>query len=131
LSDEAAVQIVSSVLSAPPGWSIGLGHFIHGRAGRVTAQESSLPRRPRQFTYFVDVGWWNPELADTAMGWVNQSHAAMQRYSSAGTYIDYLSSDTVADVRASYGDNYNKLAALKHKYDPDNFFHLNRNIRPL
>ena len=130
LSDEAAAQIASVILTAPPGWSIGLGHYLHGRASRVTREESPLPRKPGQFTYFLDVTWWNPELADAAIGWVNQSHAAMRRYSSTGTYIDYLSSSTVADVRASYGDNYERLSALKRKYDPENFFHLNRNIRP-
>ena len=48
-----------------------------------------------------------------AIGWVNQSQAAMRHYSSTGTYIDYLSSSVVADVGASYGDNYDRLSALK------------------
>jgi len=54
----------------------------------------------------------------------------MRPYSSSATYIDYLSSNEPSDVRASYGQSYDKLVAIKRKYDPQNFFHLNRNIRP-
>jgi hypothetical protein len=53
----------------------------------------------------------------------------MRRHSSEGTYINYLSSDEPAVIRASYGGNYSRLAALKRKYDPGNFFHHNRNIQ--
>ncbi len=131
LSDEAAEHIVSAVLSAPAGWSIGLGHFIHGRVSRVTEAESSFPRRLDQLTYFFDVGWRDPGLANTAISWVEASLAAMKPYSSASTYINYLSSDKPAAVQASYGANYQRLAAIKRKYDPHNVFHHNRNIRPL
>jgi len=130
LSDEAAAQIASALSDAPQGWSIGLGHYFHGRVIQISHLESCLPRKAGQLTYFFDVGWWDPALAEAAMGWVNKCHAAMQPYSSSATYINYLSSNNLTDVRASYGENYGKLAALKRKYDPYNFFHLNRNIVP-
>ena len=130
LSDEAAAQIATAVYDAPEGWSIGLGHYSHGRVCQMSRLESSLPRKAGQLTYFFDVGWWDPALAEAAMGWVKKSHAAMQAYSSSATYINYLSSNNPADVRASYGENYSRLAALKRRYDPHNVFHLNRNIVP-
>jgi FAD/FMN-containing dehydrogenase len=64
------------------------------------------------------------------MQWVNQSNAAMRPLSSKGTYINYLSSDNEQDVRASYEHSYDRLAQIKRRYDPGNFFHRNRNIRP-
>jgi hypothetical protein len=64
------------------------------------------------------------------MSWVDGSLAAMRPYLSPGTYINYLSTNSDAAVRASYGQCYQRLAALKRKYDPHNFFHLNRNVRP-
>ena len=130
LSDAAAAQIASAVSDAPQGWSIGLGHYLHGRASQVSPLKSCLPRKAGRLTYFFDAGWWDPALAETSMAWVNQSHAAMQPHSSLATYIDYLSSNNPKDVRASYGENYTRLAALKRKYDRHNFFHLNRNIVP-
>ena len=130
LSDAAAAQIASAVSDAPSGWSIGLGHFIHGRAGRISHLESCLPRKAGQLTYFFAVGWWDPASAQVAMGWVDKHYAAMRLHSSPGTYINYLSSNSLADVEASYGKNYAKLAALKRRYDPYNVFHRNRNILP-
>ena len=130
LSDEAAAQIASAVVEAPTAWSIGIGHYLHGLAGKISNRESSLPRKPGQLTYFFDAGWSDPAVGDAAMRWVDRSCAAMRPYSSSATYIDYLSSNEPSDVRASYGQSYDKLVAIKRKYDPQNFFHLNRNIRP-
>lgn len=48
---------------------------------------------------------------------------------SSSTY-NYLSSDSEAAVKDSYAQNYGRLAAIKQRYDPSNFFHGNRNIRP-
>jgi hypothetical protein len=88
LSDEAAAQIASALSDAPQGWSIGLGHCFHGRVSQITDLESCLPRKAGQLTCFFDVGWWNPILAEAAMGWVNKCHVAMQPYSSSATYIN-------------------------------------------
>ena len=130
LSNEAAETIAAAAHNAPPGWSIGLGHYIHGLVSRATPQSSSLPRNAGRFTFFFDANWRDPQLADFAMSWVDGSLAAMGSYSSAGTYVNYLSTDSDTAVRASYGQCYQRLAALKRKYDSNNFFHLNRNVRP-
>jgi FAD/FMN-containing dehydrogenase len=64
------------------------------------------------------------------MAWVDNGWSAMRPFWSAGTYVNYLSRDDQDAVRASYGPNYQRLVELKRRYDPDNIFHLNRNIRP-
>ena len=130
LSNEATETIAAAARNAPPGWSIGMGHYIHGLVSRATPVSSSLPRNAGQFTYFFDANWRDPQFTDSAMSWVDGSLAAIRSYSSAGTYVNYLSTNNEAAVRASYGKCYERLAALKRKYDPNNFFHLNRNVRP-
>ena len=45
-------------------------------------------------------------------------------------YVNYLEDEGAERVRAAYGPNYDRLVALKNKYDPTNFFHINQNIRP-
>jgi len=110
--------------------SVGIGHYMHGQICRVDDDATALPRIAGQFTYFFDANWRNAERAEGSIGWVNNSWSAMQPFSSAGTYVNYLSNDSQEAVRASYRENYQKLVALKRKYDPLNVFHLNRNIRP-
>ena len=56
----------------------------------------------------------------------------MQPFSFGGVYVNFLGEEGDERVRAAYGDEkFARLAALKRKYDPTNFFHLNQNIRPM
>jgi FAD/FMN-containing dehydrogenase len=47
-----------------------------------------------------------------------------------GSYVNYVSDEGDAVARAAYGPNYDRLVALKNKYDPTNFFRMNQNVRP-
>ena len=128
LTDAATEQFAAIAQDAPPGSSIGMGHYMHGEVCRVAQDATALPRVAGQFTYFINGSWYTAGQADASMAWVDRSWKAMRRHSSEGTYINYLSSDEPAAIRASYAGNYPRLAALKRKYDPGNFFHHNRNI---
>ena len=60
------------------------------------------------------------------------AYAAMQPFMGSSRYVNYLSDDEQGEATAAaYGPNYPRLRELKMKYDPENFFHLNQNIRPL
>ena len=62
---------------------------------------------------------------------MKQLSAALEPLAKGALYLNYLSRETGdPGVRAAYGANYERLAALKRKYDPTNFFRFNRNIRP-
>ena len=54
----------------------------------------------------------------------------MQPFSSGGVYVNYLGEEGEDRVKAAYGRNYERLVALKNKYDPTNLFRHNQNIRP-
>jgi FAD/FMN-containing dehydrogenase len=55
----------------------------------------------------------------------------MEPHTSGGTYVNHIAADDKPErIRASYGPNYDRLVALKKKYDPTNMFRLNPNIRP-
>jgi FAD/FMN-containing dehydrogenase len=129
LKDHAIEQIASAIANSSRGMSIGIGHHMHGQICRVPDGATPLTRTSGQFTYFLDANWRNPARAEAAMVWVDDSWSAMRHFSSIG-YVNYLSSDSEKSVRATYRGNYQRLVALKRKYDPKNVFHLNRNIRP-
>jgi Berberine and berberine like len=56
--------------------------------------------------------------------------SALEPFASSGVYVNFLGDEGEGRVRASYGVNYERLVALKNRYDPTNFFALNQNIKP-
>jgi FAD/FMN-containing dehydrogenase len=76
--------------------------------------------------------WAQPAETERCIQWARESFAALERFGGAASYVNYLGHDE-GDTRvaAAYGANYARLRELKRKYDPDNVFHLNQNIRPV
>lgn len=130
-SDAAIDSFIGCAATAPLGWSMGLGHHMHGELCRVDARDTPLIRREGRSSYFFNTSWRDADDSTGAMAWVDSSSAVMKPFSDAATYINYLSSDSEAAVATAYGENYMRLQALKRKFDPDNVLRLNRNIRPV
>ena len=63
------------------------------------------------------------------MGWARQFWKEAERFT-RGVYSNHLDTDDATRVRAAYGQNYERLAAIKRKYDPGNLFKVNHNIAP-
>ena len=64
------------------------------------------------------------------IAWARDFWNALRPLAGGGVYVNDLGQDDEDRVRMAYGINYERLAALKKKYDPDNFFRLNANIKP-
>jgi FAD/FMN-containing dehydrogenase len=72
-----------------------------------------------------------PKDNHACTAWARDSYTAMQPFMGSGRYVNYLGDDESGDpVAAAYGPNHRRLQQLKAKYDPQNFFHMNQNIRP-
>ena len=54
----------------------------------------------------------------------------MTPYATGGVYVNFMTEEETDRVQSAYGDGYSRLAKLKAKYDPTNFFRLNQNIKP-
>ena len=63
--------------------------------------------------------------------WCIDYFEALHPFSAGGAYVNMMMDEGEERVRASYGDNYDRLAQVKSEYDPGNLFHLNQNIKPL
>jgi FAD/FMN-containing dehydrogenase len=77
-------------------------------------------------------GTWPPE-ADPAphIAWVRGAWETIRPFSTGGNYVNFqLSDDDAARLEAAYGENFERLRRVKTRYDPDNFFRVNRNIPP-
>jgi FAD/FMN-containing dehydrogenase len=74
--------------------------------------------------------WTEPTESQRHISWARGLWAAMEPYSTAGAYVNFLGEESRERTRSAYRESYDRLAALKKMYDPDNFFRLNQNIEP-
>jgi FAD/FMN-containing dehydrogenase len=72
----------------------------------------------------------DPAHADVITTWTKDYWNALHPHSAGAAYVNFMMEEGEERVQASYGGNYDRLAAVKTKYDPDNFFRVNQNIRP-
>lgn len=103
---------------------------LGGAIARVGEDDTAMSHRNAAFDVMVSSTWTDPTEADRHMGWARRFHGTMAPFS-RGVYINNLGSEGEERVRAAYGQTkYERLVALKHRYDPDNVFRHNQNIRP-
>ena len=71
-------------------------------------------------------------MTQRCVAWARETYQQMESFAAPGRYVNYLGDDEGADpATEAYGPNYQRLRQLKTKYDPDNFFHTNVNIKPV
>jgi FAD/FMN-containing dehydrogenase len=74
--------------------------------------------------------WEDRRDAEQNIAWTRNFLDATSRFASGGVYVNYLGVEGQDRVRSAYGANFDRLVAIKQKYDPDNIFRLNQNITP-
>ena len=103
---------------------------MDGAVDRVPADATAFAHRDARYAIVI-AGMW-PDAADNEANtrWVRDYYAATAPHSEDGGYVNFMAGDDQHRIRANYGDNYDRLAAIKETYDPNNLFHLNQNILP-
>ncbi|HEX5473978.1 MAG TPA: FAD-binding oxidoreductase [Vicinamibacterales bacterium] len=105
-------------------------HHLQGAVGRRSPHETAFAHRDAAFALNILPIWSRPDEADAHVQWSEDLWYAMQPFAGAGVYVNFLDDEGPERVRAAYGENYDRLVAIKRKYDPQNVFHLNQNITP-
>ncbi|HMK91655.1 MAG TPA: FAD-binding oxidoreductase, partial [Thermoleophilia bacterium] len=103
---------------------------INGAVQRVPSDATAFSYRDANFATVIAGMWPDPADNEANIEWVRDYYTALEPYSLEGGYINFLSGDDQSKIRANYRGNYDRLVDVKRKYDPDNLFHLNQNIRP-
>ncbi len=103
---------------------------INGAAGRVGKADTAWGYRNANFAQTIVGVDPDPANADKITRWAKDYAQDLQPYSLGGGYINMIMDEGEEGVKKSYGDNYARLAQVKAKYDSNNFFHVNQNIRP-
>jgi FAD/FMN-containing dehydrogenase len=106
---------------------------LHGAAGRVGAGETAFPHRYDHFDLLVHPATDDPLDSPQMIAWARECWTALKPFVEPAVYVNALEDgeeEGERRVREAYGANYSRLAALKAKYDPENVFRQNSNIKP-
>jgi FAD/FMN-containing dehydrogenase len=100
-------------------------------AARVDPSATAFPHRGgNRYDFLILSQWDDPADSEENIRWTRAFFEAMDPFLERGVYVNDLGEAEEDRVRAAYGANYERLAALKQKYDPTNLFRVNQNIRP-
>jgi len=134
LGDEAIAVAIEAFRHVPSPSSAIAFEQLGGAMSRVGENDSAFGHRNAPFNFLVVSSWPDPADNSKHIGWTRSLAEAMQPFSAGGVYVNYLEheADEGRDrIRAAYGPaKYERLLALKKKYDPGNLFRINQNIRP-
>ncbi len=131
LSDAAIETIISHASQLSSLLTAVLIAQLGGAISRVNEHATAAGNRKAQFVLNIQSSWLEPGESPRHIQWTREFWTAMRPFSTGGAYVNLLSQDEGEErVRAAYGTNYDRLLALKSKYDPTNLFRVNQNIKP-
>ena len=130
LSDEAIAEHVRFGATLPSMHSTMHMYAINGAASRVGKQDTAWNYRDATWAQVMVGVDPDPANKEKLIRWTKDYYDALRPYSAAGAYVNFMMDEGEDRVKATYGDNYQRLVAIKDKYDPQNLFRVNQNIKP-
>jgi FAD/FMN-containing dehydrogenase len=130
LADGALNSIIEFAGKLPsPQCEIFIG-LIAGAPNRVAPDAMAYGHRDARFVLNVHGRWDEAKDDQKCIAWAREFFKASAPYASAGAYVNFMTAEEGDRVGAAYGSNYDRLVEAKRRYDPENVFHLNQNIKP-
>lgn len=130
LSDEAIAQHIKHAERLPTMQSTMHLYPINGAVRRV--KKDATPWWYRDATWSEVIVGVDPDPTnmESVSSWAKEYWSALHPYSAGGAYVNFMMEEGQDRIRATYGKNYDRLAKIKKRYDPANFFRVNQNITP-
>lgn len=134
--DEVPDEAIDLIAERGPERSSRMTMFnllqLGGEMGRVGPTETAFAYREPGYMLSIDGNWLDAAETDGHVAWVRAFWEEMQRFATGGPYLNFLGADPDTEdlVASAYGPNHRRLREVKRRYDPENVFHLNGNIRP-
>lgn len=133
LTDEMVDEGLSNAIASPSDRSISSFWNFGGATPRMPAEATAFGDRSFGWMYSLDSVWEREEDDLKVMGWTRNAWTRFRRHSHEGRlYLNFAGQDddSPALTKDAFGRNYGRLAAIKHRYDPENMFRFNQNIQP-
>lgn len=130
LSDDLFDVVLRHAAVKTSPYSLILILHMHGKASRAATDMTAFGARAEQWDFDIIPQWQAPTEDARHIDWARNFWKEAERFT-RGVYSNHLDTDDgAARVRAAYGQNYDRLALIKRKYDPENLFKVNHNIMP-
>lgn len=130
LSEGAIARHVEHGSKLPSMLSTAHLYPLNGAAQRVGKNDTAYNFREALFAEVIVGVDPDPAKKERITAWCKGYWEALHPYSAGGAYVNFMMEEGQDRIRATYRDNYDRLAQIKKKYDPANFFRVNQNIRP-
>ncbi|HUE82268.1 MAG TPA: FAD-binding oxidoreductase [Pyrinomonadaceae bacterium] len=130
LSDAAIDTIVSGVAGLPGEYTMVYLEQLGGAIARIDPNATAFPHRSAGYSFHIFPGWENASDDERIIGWAREFHRELSAHATGNVYVNLLGGDEERGPQSAYGVNYDRLAKVKAKYDPQNFFRVNHNIEP-
>jgi FAD/FMN-containing dehydrogenase len=105
--------------------------YMHGASTRVPVGKTAFSARRPQWDFDAIGQWSDGGQSATHIGWLRNIWSRVEPHLQGSVYINHVAADDLPEkVRASFGENYQRLRELKTKFDPANFFRINANVPP-
>jgi berberine-like enzyme len=130
LTDAAIDAHLAQARESPSPLSLMHLYPIDGAVRRVGSSDMAWNTRDATWCMVIAGIDADPRKAGELTRWTRAYSEAVQPHSTDGGYVNFMMEEGDARIKAVYGDNYDRLAALKGKYDPQNVFSVNQNVKP-
>ncbi len=130
LSDDAIDMIISNASIVASPYTAIILEFYGGVSVTEPEGGTSYPHRQSEFDLVIISNWTSPDEDEKNITWTRKFFDSMAPFLSHRVYMNALGVEGDERVKEAYGDNYERLVALKNKYDPTNLFCMNQNIKP-
>jgi FAD/FMN-containing dehydrogenase len=131
LSDGAINVITQAVARLPgPECEIFIAQ-VGGAMSRVAPGATAYPHRNAHFIMNVHTRWRETAQDHACIAWTRELFKATAPFATGAGYVNFVPADEPERIEAIYGPNYRRLGEVKRRWDPENKFRLNHNIRPL
>ena len=130
--DEAIDTMIEYFAMVPSPCTVMGFQQLGNAANRVGPDDTAFSHRDALYDFLMLSGWENPPEADRNIQWTRDLYNAIQPFLHGGVYVNAITEDSEQGIRDAYHPKtYQRLVALKNKYDPTNFFRINPNIKPM
>jgi FAD/FMN-containing dehydrogenase len=131
MSPELMDIVAEKAVRMPSPKSLVLFEHLHGAYGRPAGDSTAFGQRDGEINFAIIAAWTDPAESDANISWARDLMASVEPFKTGGVYLNYFGTDEDPDrVRAAHGKNYDRLLQVKRKYDPNNMFCYNQNLKP-